>query len=223
MSSAHIYLIKRLLLDLLYPNRCGLCGGSIPFNEFFCNTCIKLFSPAPKNVSVPYADLFSAYTIYDSFGKRLVLRLKNKSNGYALSGAAYLICKSITADFGEKLKKTDFITYIPMRKNDLRKRGYNQCRIIAKELSYLIDKPCRAVLVKTRDNLPQKYLTAAERRENVRDVFACSKPAGVKGKTILLIDDVSTTGSTISEAARVLKEAGAERVFVGVLAKTVIR
>jgi len=223
MLPVHAYIIKRLLLDLLYPNRCGVCDCHIPFNEFFCNTCMRMFAPPPQNVCIPYVDFFTAYTAYDRYGKKFVAKLKNESNGYALSGDAYLIYKSLSKSLGDKLKEVDIITYIPMRKKDLHKRGYNQCKLIVKELSYLTDKPWRSLLVKIRDNLPQKTLCEADRRENVRDVFRCAKPKAAWGRTILLIDDVSTTGSTVSEAARALKEAGAARVWVGVVAKTVFR
>lgn len=223
MHFTHAYLIKRLLLDLFYPNRCGVCGCHIPFDEFFCNTCMGMFSSPPKNFHVPYVDFFTAFTAYDRFGKKLVARFKNESDGYALSGAAYLIYKSLNNDLGERLKDIDVITYIPMKKSELRKRGYNQGKIIARELSYLTDKPWRSLLVKIRANRPQKSLSAADRAENVKGVFGCKNPKSVKGRTVLLIDDVATTGSTISEAARVLKDAGAERLWVGVVAKTVVR
>lgn len=223
MLSMHAYLIKRLLLDLFYPNRCGMCGCHIPFDEFFCNTCMRMFSSPPKKDSVPYVDFFTAFTAYDRYGKKLVAKLKNESDGYALSGAAYLIYKSLSKDLGGKLSDIDVITYIPMRKKELQRRGYNQGKLIVKELSYLTDKPWRSLLVKIRDNRPQKTLCAADRRENVRGVFRCKKSNTVEGRTVLLIDDVSTTGSTISEAARILKEAGAERVWVGVLAKTIFK
>lgn len=223
MRVTHAYLLRRLLLDLLYPNRCGMCGCNIAFDEYFCNTCIRMFSPAPKDVHIPYVDFFGAFTVYDNRGRELTAKLKNENNGYALSGAAYLIYKCLCADDENQLNKADVITYIPMRKKDIYRRGYNQCRLIAKELSYLSDKPCRSLLVKIRENRQQKTLSAKERYENIKGVFRCKNTKAVKGKTVLLIDDISTTGSTLSEAAKILKEAGADKVLAGVVAKTVIK
>ena len=223
MKLTHSYMIKRLLLDLLYPNRCGMCGRNIPYSEYFCNKCAGIFSPPPEDDAIPYIDFFCAYTAYKNYGIDLAAKLKNENNGYAISGAAYLIYKSFCEKDSKRLNEVDLITYIPMRRKDIYKRGYNQCRLMANELSCITDKPFRSLLVKTRDTRQQKTLGAIERRENVKGVFSCTKPKLVKGRTILLIDDISTTGSTLSEAAKVLKEAGAERVYAGVLAKTVYK
>lgn len=212
------YLFKRLLLDLFYPNRCGFCGCNIPFDEYFCNTCVKRFTPPPQNVKITNIDEFGAVTTYDSFSKPFVAKFKKENNGYAVSGAAYLIYKNLLRE--GSLRDFDVITFIPMRKRELYRRGYNQTKLIAKELSWLTDKPCAALLKKVRDTKPQKALKARERAENVKGAFRCAREKAVKGKTVLIIDDISTTGSTLSEAARVLKSAGAVSVKAVVFAKT---
>lgn len=215
-----VYILKRLILDLFYPNRCGMCGCEIPFDEYFCNTCVKLFSSADKNALIPYVDHFTAYAVYDSFGKEFAGRFKNDGDGYAISGAAYLIYKALVKESGSALKETDIITYVPMRKRDIYKRGYDQCRLIANETAQLSNKPCISLLKKIRSTKPQKTLTAEERAVNVKDAFSCSKGKIVKGRNILIVDDICTTGSTLSEAARALKNAGAKTVNAAVFAKT---
>lgn len=213
------YILKRLLLDLFYPNRCGMCGCEIPYDEYFCNTCVKLFSPAAKAV-IPDVDHFTAFAVYDSFGKFFAGRFKNNSDGYAVSGAAYLIYKALVKDREINLNGIEIITYVPMRKRDMYRRGYNQCRLIANEVAQLSDRPCVGLLKKIRDTKPQKLLKAAERPANVKGAFCCIKEKAVKGRHILIVDDISTTGSTLSEAARILKQAGAETVSAAVFAKT---
>lgn len=110
-----------------------------------------------------------------------------------------------------------------MRKKDIYKRGYNQCRLIANEVAQLTDKPCVGFLKKIRDTKPQKTLKASERVLNVKDAFCCLNEKIAKGRSILIVDDISTTGSTLSEAAKTLKKAGAETVGAAVFAKTMLR
>lgn len=215
-----IYILKRLILDLFYPNRCGMCGCEIPFDEYLCNTCVNLFSSADKNVFIPYVDHFTAFAVYDSFGKEFAGRFKNDGDGYAISGAAYLIYKALVKGDSSVLNETDIITYVPMRKRDIYKRGYDQCRLIANETAQMADKPCIGLLKKIRNTKPQKTLTAEERSVNVKDAFSCLKEKTVKGRSVLILDDISTTGSTLSEAARTLKNAGAKTVNAAVFAKT---
>ncbi|MCM1054427.1 MAG: ComF family protein [Bacteroides sp.] len=213
------YLFKRLLLDLIYPNRCGFCGCNIPFDEYFCRGCAKRFAPPPQNVKIAHTDEFGAATAYDSLSRPFAAKFKEENDGCAISGAAYLIYKNLLREGA--LRDFDVITFVPMRKKDVYRRGYNQTKLIARELSWLTDKPCAALLKKVRDTEPQKALNAAERAENVRDAFRCTGEKAVKGKTVLIIDDISTTGSTLSEAARALKKAGAGSVKAAVFAKTV--
>lgn len=217
------YILKRLLLDLFYPNRCGMCGREISFDEYFCNTCVKLFSSPSENLPIPYLDYFIAFSVYDVFGKALAGRFKNDGDGYAISGAAYLIYKALVRSGGDILNKAEVITYVPMRKKDIYKRGYNQCRLIANEVAQLADKPCVGFLKKIRDTKPQKTLKASERAVNVKDAFCCLDEKIAKGRSILIVDDISTTGSTLSEAAKTLKKAGANTVGAAVFAKTMLR
>lgn len=212
----HIY---RLILDILYPNRCGFCDCYIPYYDYFCKTCSFRFSPPPAvNVKINHIDEFTAATVYDSMSRPFIVKVKNESNGYAIAAAAFMIYRQLLEE--GKAEDFDVITFIPMRKEELRKRGYNQTKMIVKELSWLTDKPWADVLKKVKHTKSQKTLKMAERRENVKGVFACRDERKLRGKTVLLIDDVCTTGSTLSEAARVIKNSGAVRVKAAVVAKT---
>lgn len=211
----HFY---RLLLDFIYPNRCGFCDCHIPYYDYFCKTCSMRFSPPPTpQRKIDHIDEFTAVTVYDSFSRPLIAKMKRENNGYALAAAAFLIYRALLEN--GMAEDFDIIAYIPMRKKDLQSRGYNQSKIIVKELSWLTDKPWVSALEKVKDTKSQKSLKMAERKENVKDVFACRSDK-IKGKTVLLIDDVCTTGSTLSEAARVLKQSGAAGVNAAVVAKT---
>ena len=116
----------------------------------------------------------------------------------------------------------DVILFVPMTAADKRKRGYNQTELIAKELHYILEKPCLNALVKVRETRSQKSLNENERRENVKNAFSVKNPEKLKGKNVLVIDDVCTTGSTLSEAARAIKAAGAGKVYAAAFAKTAL-
>lgn len=109
---------------------------------------------------------------------------------------------------------------IPLHKKKLKKRGFNQAEEIAKELSKNLKIPVfNDALIKTKQTPAQVELKKEEREENIKGVFLCQKPELVMGKKILLIDDIFTTGSTMEEGARVLKDAGAKEVWGVVVAR----
>ncbi|TSC75962.1 MAG: phosphoribosyltransferase [Parcubacteria group bacterium Gr01-1014_30] len=103
---------------------------------------------------------------------------------------------------------------IPLTRKRLRQRGFNQAEEIGRELSKQLKVPLvNNVLLKTKETMPQVELSKQERIQNVKDVFFCENAEAIKKKTVLLVDDVFTTGSTMEEAARVLKESGAKEVW----------
>lgn len=215
------YLFKRLLLDLLYPNRCPFCSEIIPFDEYFCKVCGRKLSKPPEIAYAAGLDGFAAATVYDSVSIPFVGEMKNRNNGYALSGAAFKIYERLLET--DMLSKADIITYVPMDKKGLYKRGYNQTKIMAAEVAGLSGIPCAGLLKKVKATAEQKKLGAEDRHTNVSGAFAVCGRVDVNGSRVLVIDDVSTTGNTLSEAARALKEGGAEKVFGAVFAKTVLR
>ena len=212
------YLYKRLVLDLIYPNRCPFCDKYIPFDEYYCTECRERLSPPPEHDDFAEINGFTSVTEYDDYSIPFIDKVKKESNGYALSATAFMIFQSLLS--AKLLHTIDIITYVPMRRRDKLRRGYNQTAIIARELAQLADKPCKPLLRKVRDTSQQKTLGAADRRKNVKDAFAYKSGYNISGRTVLIIDDVCTTGSTLSEAASKLKGAGAASVIAAVFAKT---
>ncbi len=126
------------------------------------------------------------------------------------------------AEMSERYRDTllkwnpDMIIPIPLHSAKLRKRGYNQAAVVAKELGVLLRLPVSVKAFKRiRRTNPLKTLNPAERKRNLWNAFAVTEEGKnlLKGRTVLLIDDIYTTGSTMDEAARTLKQAGAEKVF----------
>jgi len=120
------------------------------------------------------------------------------------------------------LPKVDMIIPVPLHPRRLKERGFNQSQLLGRVLAKKLNIPCDPfILIRTKDTDPQVGLSEKERRENVRGAFAISPGmcSHIEGKTLLVLDDVMTTGATVEECARTLKSAGAEKVCVLTIAR----
>ena len=117
----------------------------------------------------------------------------------------------------------DFILCVPMTEKEEKERGYNQSELLAKEVGSRTGLSLFDNLKKVKETDRQKKLTAKERRENLKGVFDVVRADEIKGKNVLVIDDVYTTGATINECARVLKRAGARKVYSITAAQTAFK
>jgi ComF family protein len=120
------------------------------------------------------------------------------------------------------MAKVDMIVPVPLHHVSLRERGFNQAHLLSLAVSKRFGVPVRrSCLAKIRHTRPQSGLNRQERLTNLKGAFKVKDPGAVKGKNILIVDDVYTTGATVSKAAGALKEAGASKIEVAVLAKGV--
>lgn len=204
----------RFLLDLLFPPRCVFCGEVIPPGKNVCAACAKsavpngsarLFSLKAEGRLVLCAALYP----YDGKVRESLLRYKFHGEE---QNADYYACRMKT------LVKTAFpgrsfslVTWVPLSHERKKERGYDQAERIARPLAKAIGIPCRPCLAKVRQNRVQHYLDRGARAENVRGVYALLGNA-VSGEQVLLIDDIVTTGATLSECAGVLTRCGAASV-----------
>ncbi len=214
----------------IFPNRCEFCGDVIEFNKTVCNDCKSLPEielPACENCGKSKNDC----------------DCKNRKNEYKMIVAPYYYkdktvkavhrykeseMKFLSERFGRDIAECvkirysdicfDAVTFVPMRKWDERKRGYNQSKILAEIVSDRSGIPLMNLLVKTQRTKPQKRSTARERKVNVFGAFDVTDKKYVNGKTLLLIDDVKTTGATLNECAKMLKIYGAKEVYCAALA-----
>jgi ComF family protein len=167
----------------------------------------------------PYRYLRSAYT-YQGELRRAILSFKMESQ---IVRAAPLACLLLaTEQMGIDWEGYDLIVPVPLHNNRLRRRGYNQCSLLVSQIARTrkIEWTDQA-LVRTRDTTPQFMVERKDRRKNVKGAFDCPEPAAVNQLSILLVDDITTTGSTLAECAKVLKEAGASVVDGAVLARPI--
>lgn len=118
------------------------------------------------------------------------------------------------------LSNIEVITYVPLYPAKERERTYNQSRLLAKKLATRIHKPLsNNMLLRKRPTMSQTHLTAPARIANVRNVFEVKKGNHLKGRCVLLVDDVMTTGATMNECSRILKQTGAKNVVALTLAR----
>lgn len=200
------------ILDLLFPNRCLLCERSIRMSELICENCMAELSNGPISLCEKN-ELFEAYFYgrYESKLRELILLYKNAHHWRLHGILASLIVKTIE----RYPPAAQNITWVPSSLLSLEERGFDTMKLIAKAVSKKTHIPTKPVLEScSRSN--KRGMTYQERRESVKGSFIAIRKLD---EGIVLIDDVFTTGSTIKECAKVLKEAGARSVTVYCIAR----
>ncbi len=218
-------------VNLLFPKRCIFCNGLTGSNEDVCDDCKdhlpfseNVCSTCGKTVCICHKNEFSftrMVAVYDYKGGvvNAISQLKfHGRSGYADPLGRMMWQRLLRTDFADRI---DLIIPIAMTKKDLRKREYNQSALLARALSKQSGIPTdERLLVKVRQTEKQHLLSEAERRKNLAGAFSLTDPDAVVGKTVLLCDDVCTTGTTFAEVAALLLKCGAEEVFCLAVAST---
>lgn len=201
--------LKEIFLRALYPEdvACCICGKEALLDERgVCEGCENAIVPAPKFFLGDTVDEACAGVLYNDASADLVHRFKYYGCRYLGKNLSAMI--SLPADW-----RADAIIPVPLHPNREKHRGYNQSLILAQNLGEKYGMPVRNDLLKRIRNTDMQSLTSrSERRENVKDAFRASKKCA--GLSIILVDDVITSGSTSEECVRALKDAGAEKVYV---------
>jgi len=233
--SYHFSSLMWNVLDWIFPPDCPGCGKQ---GERFCEKCKNFVQPLTdplcpvcgepgKSDAVcndclsypPGFDALRAYAVFDGPVRNALHRLKYRddiSQGDVLSKFLFDLYSCLNWQI-------DLVTAIPLSKERLRSRGYNQAERIARPFAFRINKPFYANAVERIKNTNSQIdLSLFERRENVSGAFYANSMV-VNLKSVIIIDDVSTTGSTISECARALKEAGAEKVYALTVARAPLK
>lgn len=225
-------------LRIFFPFECPVCGG-IPFNgepnmlcrdclaqiEFlhapFCPCCGGEYTgflavcPECAERRTPLWDGAFCACAMKGLLKELLHRFKYQKQpelSRTLGDLAWLAAE-------DRLPRVDCVVPIPLYWTRQLRRGYNQSSLLARRLSIHLDVPAEELLKRNRSTGQQSKLTQKERGRNLSGAFSIKDLPKVKNRVILLADDVMTTGATLSEAASVLKKAGAAKVYVFALAK----
>ncbi|MDE5721779.1 MAG: ComF family protein [Clostridia bacterium] len=220
--------------ETFFPEKftCDICGIEI-FEGRLCKDCLKTVTFNDKAVcpvcgrktvrpeicleckaDLPKFKKAVSPIVYEDGGVALVLKFKN-GNGYLKEHFASLMASKLK-DFPSSF---DCIVYVPMTKKAVNRRGYNQAKLLAESLSEKIGVPwLKDAVIKTADTPEQKTLTKKERIANLEGCFKVAKREEIKGKSVLIVDDVLTTGATCEAMAKRLLSAGAKKIYLATVA-----
>lgn len=210
------------ILDMLFPPRCTFCKRILKSGETdYCSQCHATLPVCEGADAVQDGQYYSKCVsplYYQDSVRESILRYKFG----AKKGYVTCYCKLLAAKILEHFEgKYDLITWVPISEKRLKTRGYDQAMILALATALELDDVAAETLEKTRDNPAQSSLGESdERRANVTGVYNVTDSELIEGKRILLIDDIVTTGATLSECARTLLLQGAEEVLCATIART---
>ncbi len=222
---------KERILALLFPSRCAICDATVKYDKHICNrcmdeiktledpTCIKCGKKIKTTTELVCHDCSTHHHYFDR-GYALFDYQQVKTSLYRFKYAgraeyAKYYAQVAEEKYGTLLKqlKADALIPVPIHKRRLKERGYNQAEEFSKELSNRLGIPTRTDLVKrTTATVALKKLGRFERQNNLKKAFIISRN-DVKLKTIIVIDDIYTTGATIDTISRIFRHSGVEKIF----------
>ncbi len=195
----------KLLRSFFFPERCPYCNKRIEYDKIACENCRSQF---PEVYCINYVK--GGYPCCSPFFYKDIFAdaVKNFKFRGALQSSEKL--SAVLADCIKKsfdIKEIDIITFVPMHRKKQKIRGYNQSEILARDVSKILGIPCEKLINKTKENMEQhKCISQTQRRDNVKGVYEFIDNRDIKGKTILVIDDIITTGYTLGECAKILSK-----------------
>ena len=181
-----------------------------------CQVCRAQFPKYPRIEPIPSGEICVAPFAYDSTVRQAIINYKfygKRHNAKSFSEAICCVVENVYKDMS-----FDVVSCVPLSKERKFERGFNQSEIVAKNVAQYFQKPFENLIVKTVNNSEQHNLSAEERIKNVIGVYSAADVGKIKGRKILLIDDVVTTGNTLAECCRVLKNNGAETIICAAIA-----
>lgn len=181
-------------------HRCLCCGVPLADESDYCNRCQYERGAFVKNRSP---------LVYEGETKKMIYSLKFAKKKYLAETLGALMAD----EFLDCDMKADIIVFVPMTESEQKKRGFNQSELLANEVGKRLNIPVLPALVKIKDTKAQKELQGKDRANNLEGAFACVFEQ-VKNRTILLVDDIFTTGATANECAKTLLKAKAREVNV---------
>lgn len=204
------------ILSLFFPVKCPYCSKTINRNISECNACRSQFSEFFRTKSLPSGEICTSPFVYDSAVKDAVIGYKFYNKKYNAKSFSTAVCNAVENVY--KDIRFDIVTYVPLSKQRYKERGFDQSELIARNIARYFEKPFSKLLSKTKHNREQHTLSAKDRIQNVKGVYSPVNAEKISGKTILIIDDVVTTGNTLAECCRVLKDNGADKVLCATVA-----
>lgn len=222
------------LLDFIFPPSCPICSASVSENGMLCHQCWGKFHwisdpkcsvcgyPFPANLDLGArpmcpvcaagkneVDWMRSACVYDKFSKNVMLPFKHAGQVKFCK----VMSRAMIFALREMNTRPDIVMPVPLANRRLFKRGYNQATLLARPIAkhFKARLDVDSIWREYREDMGNK--TAKQRAANVRGVFHIMRPERIKGRTILLVDDVMTSGATFAELRRILKKAGAAAVY----------
>lgn len=220
---------SKFFLDIFYPNRCPCCDEFIRWDRLICQRCSRslegVYEKTCKNCGrekcicsqgLSYSGAVVPFR-YEGLVREGILSLKRGTNTNFGEYSGKVIAKIIDTAYSKRV--FDFVVPVPMSKKSRISRGYNQAEIIAEQIADRLDIPVRNdILYKLNTASSQHFLGRAQRFKNITafDIHNID----LKGKNVILCDDVVTTSSTVNRCASLLRKAGADEVFLAAAAQS---
>ncbi|MDO5702902.1 MAG: ComF family protein [Lachnospiraceae bacterium] len=223
--------VRALTLDLLYPRRCPVCGEAAPWGLDICPECTEKLpyvrEPVCRKCGKPVDDM-QVYCrdcmnvrhryvrgrgvfVYDDVMRRMLTDFKYRGRreyGHTIGRLMAQYAVSFMEEW-----QPDIIVPVPVHASRKRSRGYNQAEILSGEIASYFDMTHAAdTLVREGNTAAMKTLSSSERTANIRSAVRCEKPSE-DGGSVLIVDDIYTTGATVDACAEVLIEAGYGEIF----------
>lgn len=210
------------ILDLIYPPVCGICGK---LNQnYLCKKCQKVLENQSKFVIDENQDFnqnFNKHLYifkYEGIIRSMILNYKFNEKSYLYITFVNFLLKN--EKFFKILKSYDTIIPVPISSERKNERGYNQSELLAKELAKKLNIECvKNCLIKNKNIIEQSKLNKEERQKNIQGVYILKNKEKLINKKLLLIDDIFTTGSTVNECCKILKQANPRKIDVLTIAK----
>jgi competence protein ComFC len=210
------------MLNVISPAECASCGKNAPVYPFpVCSICVSdiISSGSPEKITSDITQKICSCLEYTPAVKCCLKSFKFEGNKKL---AAFFRKMIISHMLSEKIRKEkyDVILPVPLHRSRKRKRGYNQSEILAEMVSTFLGVPLRSdMLIKIRNTPPQSGLGKTERKKNLKGSFDIADKAFLRRRSVLVVDDVMTTGATIEECAVTILNAGAATVSAFTLAR----
>lgn len=218
--------LKEFLLAIIFPKRCRYCDCVVRHNEISCSNCednLKIidgeicFKCGHKKDDCVckghkfFYEAISAPFYYDGAIKKTIRLYKFQNRIHLSDTLAEEMAKCYVNNLSEY--SVDLVTFVPMSKKKLKKRGFNQAELITRKMCEILELPCEELLEKTFETPEQHFLDENLRKGNLIGVFEVKENIDILDKRILLCDDIKTTGRTLDECAKTLLIAGASDVI----------
>lgn len=206
-----------LLLDIFFPNRCDCCGERIPFDLLICEDCIAALSAqrvqyrewAAGQTDLPWENGAVLFR-YDGIARTGVLGMKDGRRGFS-AFAAKLLAEELADLLPDK--GSTVVTWVPIARSRRRIQGYAHAEMLARSAAKEMRLPVRDGLILEQSSVTRQHDLPAAERAKYAERFSAGKKR-LSGETVLLFDDILTTGATLRRCAKLLRSSGAGSVII---------